>query len=116
LSHESGAAVDSINGHHSAVQHKEKATMQYDNTVTMQEKQPELLTSDAAAIVNRLSKVHSHLIDLNDKLHGSKPRPASMGEATAKIEPPPTLRRNIDRALAFLSQVEDELQHIDARV
>lgn len=72
------------------------------------------LVHDSASIVDRLQKIQSHLIDLGNKLHGSQPRDA--GDSGAKIEPEPTLRRNLDKACSWLCEIEAELQRIDARV
>lgn len=73
------------------------------------------LVSDSGRLVERLSVVHGHLIDLGNKLHGSQPRDASASGAN-KIEPEPTLRRNIDKAGSWINDIENELQRIDARV
>jgi hypothetical protein len=72
------------------------------------------LVSDSGSIVERLLQVHNHLIDLGNRLHGSQPRDASSNGA--KIEPEPTLRRNLDKASSWLSDIEGELQRISARV
>ena len=72
------------------------------------------LVTDSGRLVERLSVIHGHLIDLGNKLHGSQPRDAS--GSTAKIEPEPTVRRNLDKAGSWLNDIESELQRIDARV
>lgn len=80
---------------------------------TVQPPQNSLVT-DSGRIVDRLQTIHGHLIDLGNKLHGSQPRDASA--IGGKIEPEPTLRRNLDKAGSWLADIESELQRIDARV
>jgi hypothetical protein len=72
------------------------------------------LVSDSGRIVERLQQIHGHLIDLGNKLHGSRPRDA-IAAAPNKIEPEPTVRRNLDKAESWLSDIENELQGIAAR-
>jgi hypothetical protein len=76
---------------------------------------PQSLVNDSGRIVERLNVIHNHLIELGNKLHGSQPRDAGAAGAN-KIEPEPTLRRNLDKAGTWLSDIENELQRIDARV
>lgn len=73
------------------------------------------LLADSGQLVERLFKISSHLVDLNNKLHGSKPHDA-VSNGTGTIEPAPTVRRNLDRAIAAVEKIENELQNIDARV
>lgn len=70
------------------------------------------LISDSGSIVERLSKIHSHMIEVGLKLHGSEPRDTR--SPSAQAEPEPTVRRNLDRAFSWLN--ENEFQHIDARL
>ena len=73
------------------------------------------LVHDSGNIVERLMVIHGHLIGLGNKFHGSQPRDVPP-QAGAKIEPEPTLRRNLDKAGSWLADIENELQRIDARV
>ena len=76
--------------------------------------QTQSLLGDSSHVVERLQTLHNHLIDLGNKLHGSQPRDA--GPTTGKIEPEPTLRRNLDKAGSWLTDIENELQRISARL
>ena len=87
----------------------------YAGQTTAQAPTSQSLVSDSGAIFERLTKVLGHLIDLNNKLHGSQPRDTGL-EVANKTEPEATVRRNLDRAIMMLSKVENELEHIDARV
>jgi hypothetical protein len=72
------------------------------------------LVSDSGNLVERLQSLYGHLTQLGEKLHGSRPRDASAGGG--KIEPEPTLRRNIDKASICLKDIEGELEYISARL
>jgi hypothetical protein len=76
--------------------------------------QTQSLLSDSTHIVERLQTLHNHLIDLGNRLHGSQPRDVMPGGA--KIEAEPTLRRNLDKAGSWLTDIENELQRISARL
>ena len=72
------------------------------------------LLADSTHVVERLGTLYNHLLDLGNKLHGSQPRDATL--SGAKVEPEPTLRRNLDKAGSWLSDLENELQRISAKL
>jgi hypothetical protein len=88
--------------------------MPYGENATANAPQTQSLLGDSSLIVDRLQTLHGHLIDLGNRLHGSQPRDALPGGN--KIEPEPTLRRNLDKAGSWLSDIENELQRISARL
>jgi len=76
--------------------------------------QTQSLLADSTHIVERLGTLYNHLIDLGNRLHGSQPR--DVMPPNAKIEPEPTVRRNLDKAGSWLSDLENELQRISAKL
>jgi hypothetical protein len=76
--------------------------------------QVQSLLADSTHIVERLGTLYNHLIDLGNRLHGSQPR--DVAAPSAKIEPEPTVRRNLDKAGSWLSDLENELQRISAKL
>lgn len=76
---------------------------------------PPSLLGDSARLIERLSELLGRSIKVGNSLHGSQPRDASGGKPES-IQPEPTLRRNLDKALSILCDIEGELSRIEGRL
>jgi len=74
---------------------------------------PQSLLADSGRANDRLAEIYSRVIKLGDSLHGTAPRGAP---PAAKTESAATIRRNVDRSLNLLTDIENELTHIESRL
>jgi hypothetical protein len=81
-------------------------------TTAIQAPKPPSLLEDGVKLAERLGRALHNLEQIHDKLNGSQPRDAS----AEPPEPQPSARRNVERAHALISLIEDEIQRIDSRL
>ena len=83
------------------------------NMPAMQAAQTSVL-SDSARVCDQLHEIYGRLIKLGDALHG-----AELKNVAKPPDPPasmPTVRRNIDDALATADRIFNELTRIESRL
>jgi len=73
------------------------------------------LVTDGGHLIERLSEIHNRLVKLGDAMHGARPRDVGP-PAGSKIEPVPTLRRNLDKAQSWVHDIEAELSRIETQL
>jgi hypothetical protein len=72
------------------------------------------LIQDGSHQVTQLQEVCSRIQKIGDMLHGSSPR--DVGGKPEQVEPAPTMRRNVDKLNALLSQCAHELDRVEQQL
>lgn len=81
---------------------------------TTQTAPPSGMMVDAGSVMARLSDIRDRIVRLNDRLNGY--RPTDGCETKATPHEPDTMRRLIDRSMMLATEIEVELNVIEAKI
>ena len=75
--------------------------------------QPESLVSDSASLCKSLEEIRNRVVQIGDRLHGTRPREVA---ADGKPAPVPSVRQNLDSARRIATDIFEELLRVESNI